>query len=77
MPEHRLRQSIRKSRPIIQEPTCHRDLLKAGTIFPILPLKNPVLPVIKPNKNEWYLTVDYHILNTMVSSIKAPLTHYY
>lgn len=33
--------------------------------------------MIQPNKNEWYLTVVYHILNTTVSSIKAPPTHYY
>lgn len=55
------------------KPTHHLDLLKEGTIFPLSPPNRPVLPVIKPDKNGWYLpNSDHHTLDTMVPLLKLP-----
>lgn len=54
-------------------PTRCLDLLKEGTTFPLSPLNRPVLPVIKPDKNRWYLpNSDHHTLDTMVPLSKLP-----
>lgn len=53
-----------------------QDLLKEGVIVSTVSLfNNPICPVPKLDGNKWYLTVVYPNLNTIIPSIKVPISN--